>query len=769
MILPVLACIAAMICAGCSGGDAGGNNVTYPDIGTPNATIPAEGGDSPRLLWGIWNLTFDLTEMRIIPLPDREAAAHWNVTPMLMPPNCSDCVSIQVLEFKPAQKYVKLKIALKNPSGLTGYDVRGIAVVPTREVRLINSDGWTALWDDGGEVTRNPFKAFATDWPERQIEPGTAHARIYEFTFSSFLQLTLGTKLVVDASWPGHCQEAYAFNGVHQNGYINGDTSTADFSVSLTPQDWQGNISTVLIDLSEIGGGIEPMMQSGNDWQYSFSGPVVVPATSRANIWAEVVDKATVVRAYWLFEIGVVNENPGLQEITGINAGPGGLYVDLTWDEIDDPNVAGVNIYRRTKGGSYNFGSPVNPTLVSGVKFRDSNVTRNVMYFYVLRAVGFDNSLGPVSTEVGAKPFEWADQFMLSDYDLNDSLYPNVAVGADGLSRVVWYDDRTADTPYFDIIEENFTPDIRLYSEDMDHDKAFFPNIVTDGQKFALYADCYVSSIADTDIIVHRFADETSLEPEFVSFGTYIPQTNSKNACFDLDGNLWIAYGDSPVPSPGPYHVYVRSISPGMHVSEPIKLSPEEHNAAHVAGIVCDNSGELHCAFAVAGDIGQLYYARTIAGVWQPAEQVSQFPSEAAIRKERLDVDSEGRAYVIYASGSFVPEYPFISLQRRDPAGWSKHYDIFPDVVGCTGLAIVIDDDNNINVFHCPGADQQEIKFRRGYNGSWSEIYDVTSGFIPGYPTTFTHLFSADCSSSGAIALVWEQGGIFIYARRMIQ
>jgi hypothetical protein len=342
-------------------------------------------------------------------LPDREAAKHWDVTPMLIPPNCDDCISIGLLEFKPAQKYIKLKIALENKTPYTGYDVRGIAVVPSPDVRLLNADGWTELWDDGGDVTRNPFKAFATDWPERQIEPYTAHARVYEFTYSALSQLVGGTQLVVDASWPGHCREAYAFDAVHQDGYIDGDSSTANFSVSLTPQDWQGDISTVLIDLSDIGGLVVPMTKNGNSYEYNYNGPATIPDAPRANIWVEVVDSAKPIRAYWLFELGVVRENPALPVPTGINAAPGEVFVDLTWDEINDPNVAGVNIYRRVKWGDYNYGMPVNTVQVKGESFKDSAVYRNVMYFYVLRCVDANGAIGPISSEVGAKPFEWGE------------------------------------------------------------------------------------------------------------------------------------------------------------------------------------------------------------------------------------------------------------------------------------------------------------------------------------------------------------------------
>ena len=741
------------------------SNRTILAIGTielyPNTSV-VSGDPSPETLIAAF-------------IPDREAAAHWNVTPMLMPPNCNDCVSIQVLEFKPAQKYVKLKIALKNPTGLTGYDVRGIAVVPAMDVRLLNADGWTELWDDGGEVARNPFKAFATNWPERQIEPGTAHARVYEFTYSKFANLATGTKLVVDASWPGHCQEAYAFDGVHQTGWVDANTLTADFSVSLTPQDWQGNISTLLIDLSEIGGGIEPMVHSGNDWQYSFNGPASVPDAPRANIWTEVVDSVTPIRAFWLFEIGIVKETPSLPIPSGINAAPGEVYVDLTWDAISNPDVMGINIYRRGKGQDYNHGTPLNLVPIKTVLLKDLYVVRNKMYYYILRAAGTDGALGPISKEVGAKPFEWGEQFRLSDKDNTDSGSPSVAVGSDSLSRVIWRDVRAGPVEsqfqYFDILEENHTPDISVFPEYPGHSSAGrFYVAIGDNNIPYIYGAGFIGG--DWDLIIHHLDENFIPNEDFAHFHEDGPVTSPHCGCVGDDGTFWVAYWDQVYPVYS--GVYIRSLNAQGVLSDPILISPVSPDqylgASFVAGLVCDIYDELHCAFEVILNDGantiQLLYTHTIGGIWQTPEQATHIKKWGSTNWQRLDVDSQGKPYLVYASGI---EAPLIEFIYRDAGAWSDVIDIFPEYPTCSSLQITIDDDDNINLFASPYGEPYEIGFRRGYNGSWSPTYEASYGFIPGNIGIMGFLISADCSPYGAVALVWEQGGKDIYAHRMLE
>jgi hypothetical protein len=144
-----------LLIIGCS---SAGNNIPVVPASEDESHAAAIAADeaSHRIILAIGTIQIDALDVSGHPcpetpsiafLPDREAATHWDVAPMLMPPACDDCVKIEVLEFKPGQKYVKLKISLKNPSDLTGYDVRGIAVVPSADVRRVPPTGESAsMW-----------------------------------------------------------------------------------------------------------------------------------------------------------------------------------------------------------------------------------------------------------------------------------------------------------------------------------------------------------------------------------------------------------------------------------------------------------------------------------------------------------------------------------------------------------------------------------------------------------------------------------------------
>ncbi len=252
-----------LILMGCSGGgliEPASDQAEEPRIANPGQTA-----DYGRTLWGVWDLTFDESEMKIVPLPNRSINPHFNVTEKLNPPECADCLQIDVLEFKPVQKYVKLNATVKNPTSLTGFDVRGIVISNAGGLKLVNADAYTGLWDDGGDVTLNPFRTFATDQFHHQFFPWSTHEVVYEIRYSAFIDL-LHTALVVDASWPFNCREPYAIGEYTQTDPIitYGGGST---DISVNVYDWQFNAENVTLNATSIGGGIiELAYTEGYEW-----------------------------------------------------------------------------------------------------------------------------------------------------------------------------------------------------------------------------------------------------------------------------------------------------------------------------------------------------------------------------------------------------------------------------------------------------------------------------------------------------------------------
>jgi len=221
-----------------------------------------EAGTRRPLYAGI--VAIDTASGKVTVLDGREYQAHWDVTRMLSPPRCAECIGIRVLDFQPDSDFIKLEVTLTNPTSLTGCDVRGIMLTNLDGFRLVNADGYTDLWDDGGDITLNPFKAYAVDQPQREFAGHAKHSRIYAIRYPSAPEL-LTLELVVDASWPDNCEEPYFLGNYTQTAALTNDGNATD--VEVTVRDWQSDVSVVTLDLAPIGGGVTHLVPtSGPKW-----------------------------------------------------------------------------------------------------------------------------------------------------------------------------------------------------------------------------------------------------------------------------------------------------------------------------------------------------------------------------------------------------------------------------------------------------------------------------------------------------------------------
>jgi len=225
----------------------------------------AGAGSSGRYIMSIGIISIDPAAFEAEFIPDRNAAFHYDATPWLTPPYCNDCITIQVMEFQPAENYIKVKITLKNHSPFTAHDVRGIIISNYPNLRLINADSYTMLWDDGGPVFINPFKAYAKDWYRRRVPPYTSHEQEYEIHYPSMDALA-GLNFVVDASWPGNCREPYKVGEAYTSGTFL-DYEPQSIWCRVRAWDWDNEIASVTVDLSVIGWDKDTSMTSkGDNW-----------------------------------------------------------------------------------------------------------------------------------------------------------------------------------------------------------------------------------------------------------------------------------------------------------------------------------------------------------------------------------------------------------------------------------------------------------------------------------------------------------------------
>jgi GH35 family endo-1,4-beta-xylanase len=113
---------------------------------------------------------------------------------------------------------------------------------------------------------------------------------------------------------------------------------------------------------------------------------------------------------------------------TNLTATPGNGTVTLNWNDNNEIDLAGYNIYRSTTSGSGY--SKLNVSLLSSSNYVDNTVTNGIPYFYVAAAVDEASNLSGYSNEASATPdyqdcndVQDANLGLLSD--LNGDCYVN--------------------------------------------------------------------------------------------------------------------------------------------------------------------------------------------------------------------------------------------------------------------------------------------------------------------------------------------------------
>ncbi len=242
LMLAALLCITAVSCGG-----------TQP-VSPPLADIAQalRNADSERALWGVWEMNIGpdgYFEVR----PVHSGAPHVNVIPFLLPPSCSDCLSVQGTGYFPAENRVEADVTIKNPTDLYGYDVRGILMSDIGH-DVYNADDYTELWDNGGPVTRNPFKRFPADPGPYIFNPQDSHTVHYSVRIPIPPQWNQ-ILMAVDASWPNPCGEPFNIGAASKTvwGELTEEGGMVHCYVDVLSH--YSPVESVVLDMSAIGGG----------------------------------------------------------------------------------------------------------------------------------------------------------------------------------------------------------------------------------------------------------------------------------------------------------------------------------------------------------------------------------------------------------------------------------------------------------------------------------------------------------------------------------
>lgn len=256
----VLLAVFSMLILGCSAPD---------PVTSPVEPERVTETDSHQL-WGYYRFLIDPAGPSIEVVPVRQIDLHKNVKQFVLPPACMDCIKIQ-----PTGPYnnniLPVDVTLKNPTALTGFDIRGILITNDSDIRLENPDSWTGLYDDGGLITINPFKAYAKVVANRAFGPELSFTEHYDVYLSNFGKVNQ-IDYAIDASFPGRAKEPYEISGFNVSGDID-DLGNNTVTLSVDVFAAADNVNEVVMNAGALGFSSELnfINTSGDTWEYDFT------------------------------------------------------------------------------------------------------------------------------------------------------------------------------------------------------------------------------------------------------------------------------------------------------------------------------------------------------------------------------------------------------------------------------------------------------------------------------------------------------------------
>lgn len=269
--------ILIVVITSCSGGGgnpfAPGNDEQLRDYRSPliNTDLQPEDwkGHDP---WLFCTFVFNTSKNTIEVIENHTAQAHFNVRPLLTDPFVCpnlNCITVALVSYDPVTKIFTVEVTLRNPTMLTGFDVRGIMYLkPSKPIALMNPDDYIVLYDSLEQV--NPFRAFAKSAPNRQFLSSSVYNEIYEVYIPPPPPL-FNINYAIDVSWPGNCKEPYEIIDQEYSGTLTPEGGSG--TIRCRVNDHQDDIESVQVDLHDITGGYEDMIYDpiAGMWSVTFS------------------------------------------------------------------------------------------------------------------------------------------------------------------------------------------------------------------------------------------------------------------------------------------------------------------------------------------------------------------------------------------------------------------------------------------------------------------------------------------------------------------
>jgi len=626
--------------------------------------------DENTLVLGSWEVYIDLENETIEAVPLRSAELHFNVTPMITPPKCYDCFLAKNLDYDPLTHIVTIDIGFRNPSSITGFDIRGI-ITWFGNKKFLNPDGYTTLFSSVPDMI-NPFVAYDTGVGQREYP---AHSDQYETLemyvpdFPSFQPFTY----VVEASWPDNCKEPYDVRSAGISGELFSDGSNSPL-LQVYAYDWQNNVESVSVDLAPVGGPIVSLTQNASFpdiWEAEIScasgTPVadyelLVKASSAAPF-----DQTADMYNYVAVE---VSEPPSpTAEVFGpaerVAETPGESFVwprhsiavtsdgtsHVVWvDNSPDPDSNVFHVYY-SKHESDIWTLPQqlddeNSNAIYATIAADSSDTLHVVwedqYPYVLGSeICYSTSLDNFASH----------EIILPGDDCRRNVHPKIEVGPDGSIHLAWHSQELVDVSDYEYDAWYMTKpagnpswDGALSVAAVENIAETFPAITPRPDGSAYYAfqsdEPGIHGIYFTKNPGGTFSDPVTV----VISDSFQPTMD-----VDPDGTILVAYFDY---IDGTYSDILarRSYDGGDTWVSPWPVSDSQEAFQYAPDVECTSDGDYHFTWHEEDDMGRpgrvLYREYLVTEGWQDiielvgSTQMGAFPS--------MDSDADGHIHVIY-------------------------------------------------------------------------------------------------------------------------
>jgi len=260
-----------MILQGCS------NSGMHDSVTTPAGDTNGQVLSNGRELIGVYSWNYDKDNGCINAIPMREAGWHFDVTQYVKPPQCADCLKIEILGNCTNPRDMWVGATLKNPTELTAKDVRGIFLDEKKAIHLMDPYAATPLWDWHYPKWHNDFHPFMVKDANREFKPGKSDTVTYRLRLPENPDFS-GIHYIVDASWPGHCREPYEFYDVGKTGNL-GTSPGSMITISCKVRDWQNNPDGIQADLTPLGYPSWVWMEyAAGTWWYDLQNTYSAPA-----------------------------------------------------------------------------------------------------------------------------------------------------------------------------------------------------------------------------------------------------------------------------------------------------------------------------------------------------------------------------------------------------------------------------------------------------------------------------------------------------------